>query len=282
MESSPKNRGVPALPRQRNEPPFLPALKDGASWRPSVNKAIAVMRLTMMGLIASVLIATLTDTSGRVPTSLTEIATYFTFQANLIALFAWATLVYFAWRGRVRPRWLEYARAFAAANLVTTGGIYWIGIAPLALQDGPQLVYVMIISHIVTPLFAAADQMLVGPRKPLPWRHVWLITSYAIVWVSIAVIRSSFGTPAIYDYLEPARGPAAVGFGLAWNFAILVTASACAMRIRRWRRWTQDDSAIGRNSRASAGVGAREAVDAHGMGVGQGVAVPTGASTTSG
>lgn len=236
----------------------------------------------MMGLLASVLIATATDTSGLVPTSFAEIATYFTFQANLIALLVWGALVFYAWRGGLRPRWLEYGRAFAAANLVTIGAIYWIAIAPLGLQDGPQLVYVMIIAHIITPLYAAAEQLLVGPREPLPWRHVWLITIYATVWVSLAVTRASFGAPAVYDYLEPARGAVAVGFGLTWNFAILVTASACAMRIRRSRRWTQDDSAIAHHSRASAGVGARARVAAQGTDAVQGVTVAAGASTTSG
>ncbi|WP_430868213.1 hypothetical protein [Demequina aurantiaca] len=202
-----------------------------------MNRAIAIARITMMALIMSALIATLTDTSGRVPSSLAETATYFTFQANLIALIAWGALVFYARRGGPRPRWLEYGRAFTAANLVAIGAIYWIAIAPLGMEDGPQLVYVMIISHCVTPIYAAVEQLLVGPRTPLPWRHLWIIAGYASVWVSIAVVRSLFGVTPVYDYLDPALGGLAVGTGLLWNFAVLAIAGAGAMRIRRWRRW---------------------------------------------
>lgn len=200
----------------------------------------------MMGLIASALVATLTDTSGRVPTSFAEIATYFTFQANVIAMATWGALVFYGIRrqshGGQTPRWLEYARAFTAANLVTIGAIYWLAIAPLGTQDGPQLIYVMIISHLVTPLYAVVEQLLVGPRDPLPWRHVWWMTSYATVWVSIAVLRSWMGQEAVYDYLDTARGAGVIVFGLAWNYAILFAASAGAMRIRRWRRWSESGS----------------------------------------
>ncbi len=197
----------------------------------------------MMGLIASALLATLTDTSGRVPSSFLEIATYFTFQANVIAMATWGALVFYAVqrqrRGDASPRWLEYARAFTAANLVAIGAIYWIAIAPLGLQDGPQLIYVMVVSHLVTPLYAAVEHMLVGSRTPLPWRHVWWLTTYATVWVCIAVLRSLLGGTAVYDYLDTALGFTAIVTGLAWNYAILFGASMGAMRIRRWRRWSE-------------------------------------------
>jgi len=192
----------------------------------------------MMCLVMSALIATLTDTSGRVPSSLAETATYFTFQANLIAMVAWGTLVFYQWRPGPQPRWLEYGRAFTAANLVTIGAIYWLAIAPLGMQDGPQLIFVMIVSHVVTPLYAAAEQLLVGPRTPLPWRDLWMIVGYASGWVTIAVTKSLLGATSVYEYLDPARGFVSVGFGLLWNFAVLAAAASCAMRIRRWRRWS--------------------------------------------
>lgn len=207
----------------------------------------------MMGLITSALIATLTDTSGRVPSSFAEIATYFTFQANVIAMSTWGALLFYTLvrqrRGAATSRWLEYGRAFTAANLVTIGGIYWIAIAPLGLEDGPQLIYVMVISHLVTPLYAATEQVLVGRREPLPWRHVWVVTIYATVWVCIAVLRSWLGEPAVYDYLDTARGAGAIVGALAWNYGILFAASAGAMRIRRWRRWPEPAAAGSAQSR---------------------------------
>jgi hypothetical protein len=205
-----------------------------------MKNALVISRVTVMALVVSALIATLTDTSGLVPSTFSEIATYFTFQANVIALAVWGALIFYSRRGGVRPRWLEYGRAFTAANLVTVAILYWVAIAPLGLQNGGQLIYVMVISHIISPLYATAEQLLVGPRSTLPWRHIWMIAGYASVWVTVAVVRSIMGGPVIYDYLDPELGWRAIAFALTWNFAVLVTCSAAAMRIRRWRRWSED------------------------------------------
>lgn len=202
-----------------------------------MHRALALSRVAACVLIISALVATLTDTSGLVPSSFTEIATYFTFQANVVAVLVWGATLFHSWTSRPSPRWLEYGRAFTAANLVTVAVIYWVAIQPLGLQDGGQLIYVMIVSHIVTPVYAATEQVLVGPRLALPWRNIWMIAGYACLWVTVAVTRAWLGGPVIYDYLAPSEGAMAVASALTWNMAVLLVASAAAMRIRRWRRW---------------------------------------------
>lgn len=219
-----------------------------------MNRAIGSARLLAMVLVIAALIATLTDTSGLVPGTLAQIATYFTFQANVIALVVWGAVTFYIARQTPMPRWLEYGRTFVAANLVTVGAIYWIAIAPLGLEDGGQLIFVMIASHIVTPVFAIADQTLVGTRSPIPWRHWWVFVAWATIWVNIAIRRSLLDGPVIYDYLDPALGMASIAGSLAWNFALLVACALGAMRIRRWRRYECAD-AVTSDAITASGVG---------------------------
>jgi len=219
-----------------------------------MNRALGIARVLSMVLVIAALVATLTDTSGLVPDSLAELATYFTFQANVIALVVWGVVSFYLARRTPMPRWLEYGRAFVAANLVLVGAIYWIAIAPLGLEDGGQLIFVMIASHIVTPLFAIADQTLVGTRSPIPWRHWWVFVAWATIWVNIAIGRSLLDGPVIYDYLDPALGLASIVGSLAWNFAVLVACALGAMRIRRWRRYEYAD-AVTSDANAASGVG---------------------------
>lgn len=202
-----------------------------------MTRTLTIARATVSLLLVSALVTALTDTSGLVPTSLIDIATYYTVQANIIAVMVWGALVFYSMRGQRTPRWLEYGRAFTAANLVTVAAIYWFGIAPLGLQDGGGLVFVMVISHVVSPLYAIAEQLLVGPRKPMPWRHIWILAGYPAAWVLIALGRSLMGGSVVYEYLDPDRGPAAIVWALTWSLAVLLAASAGALRVRRWRRW---------------------------------------------
>jgi hypothetical protein len=209
-------------------------------------------RLGVSALLVSALITALTDSSGLVPTSALDVATYYTVQANIVAVLVWSALVFYAWRQASPPRWLEYGRAFSAANLVTVAVIYWLAIAPLGLQHGGGLVYVMLVSHVVSPLYASAEHLVVGPREPLPWRHLWALCAYPALWVGIAVARSATGGPVIYAYLDPDRGALAIVWALTWNLAVLLAATAAAMRVRRWRRWSDAVSATGRAAASPA------------------------------
>jgi hypothetical protein len=210
-------------------------------------KFVVTMRALMVALIVIALIATLTDTSGLVPDSYFDLASYYTFQTNIVCAAVLTVLLWHSYRGTTPARWLEYGRAFCAVNLVVVAIIYWSTIFPLGTEDGAQMTLVMVISHIATPLYIGVEYMMVGTREPLPLAQWWVIAGYAGVWTAATVARSAQGNYVAYDHLDPAIGYASVASNVALHSAILLTVTVVAMRIRRYRtmvepaRHTGDD-----------------------------------------
>jgi hypothetical protein len=201
-----------------------------------MTRIVAGMRMLMIALIGAALVVTLTDTSGLVPESYFDLASYYTFQTNIILAFVLVALTWHSLSGSTPGAWLEYARAFSAVNLVVVGVLYWAMIYPRGMEDGPQMVFVMIISHIVTPVYLAVEYMMVGPREPLPMRHWWTIAGYAGVWTVATIARTAQGDYIAYDHLDPAQHSyLSIGTTVAWQSAILLTATVVAMRVRRFR-----------------------------------------------
>lgn len=198
---------------------------------------ITASRLAVSALILVALWLTLTDTSGLVPARMIDLLGYYTLQANFFALAVWVTLAIVSTRP-ASPRFelaLEYARAFAAANLVMVAVIYWSMIAPLGLQDGSRLAIVMAISHVVTPAFATIDYLVVGNTKPLPLRGWWWFFAIPTAWIATAVLRAYDGGWIPYDYLDPARGIRAIARTVLWHGALLGVLTIAALRLRTWR-----------------------------------------------
>jgi len=215
----------------------------------------------MMVLIVTALIATLTDTSGLVPDSYVELFTYYTLQINVACLGVWGALTWYAVRRTEPARWVEYGRAFIAANLVVVAVIYWGSIFPLGTQDGAQLAWVMAIAHVATPVYVVADQALVGSREPLPWRRWWWVSGYATLWVGIALVRGALGGKLPYDYLNAETGYGPVIVTVAIHGVVLIAMSVTALRWRSARR-VPDPASAG----AGAGAGAPVRCSASGGG----------------
>ena len=204
---------------------------------PTHLRNVAIARLSASAVVLFALGLTLTDTSGLVPERVIDLLGYYTLQANVIALAAWIGSTIAATRPtstRV-DRALEYARAFTAANLVMVAILYWTTIAPLGLQSGPALVTVMIISHIITPVFASIDYLVVGDRRPLPLRGWWWFFAIPTAWIATAVARAYAGGWIPYDYLDPARGMPAIVRTVSWHGLLLAVLTVAVLRVRTWR-----------------------------------------------
>ncbi len=200
-------------------------------------RRVATARLSASALILFALGLTLTDTSGLVPDRVIDLLGYYTLQANVIALTVWVALTVASTRptSAKAQRALEYARAFAVANLVLVAILYWVMIAPLGLESGPQLATVMVISHIVTPIYATIDYLVVGPAEPLPMRGWWWFFAIPTAWLSVAIPRAYAGGWVPYDYLEPARGLRAIVGTVSLQGLLLAALAVAALRIRGWR-----------------------------------------------
>lgn len=201
-----------------------------------MTRFVVSMRLMVVALILIALVATLTDTSGLVPESYFDLASYYTFQTNIVCALILVILTWYSARHEKAPLWVEYGRAFCAVNLVVLAVIYWAMIFPLGTEDGAQMFWVMVISHIVTPVYLGVEYVLVGDRRPLPLRHWWIIAGYAGVWTVATVIRSEYGSYVAYDHLDPGqRSYLDIASVVALHSALLIALTVTAMRLRRFR-----------------------------------------------
>jgi len=204
---------------------------------PARLRNVTVARLGASAVVLIALGLTLTDTSGLVPERLIDLLGYYTPQANFLAVVVWVASAIAATRptsARMGTA-LEYGRAFAAANLVLVAIIYWSMIAPFGLEAGPQLVIVMVISHIMTPLYATVDYLVVGDAKPLPLRGWWWFFAIPTAWIATAVARAYSGGWIPYDYLDPARGMRAIARTVSWHGVLLAILTIVVLRVRTWR-----------------------------------------------
>lgn len=200
-------------------------------------RAIAISRLTVSGLVLIALGLTLRDTSGIVPERIIDLLGYYTLQANFMAFAVWVALAIASARP-ASPRYrlaLEYARAFITANLVLVAVIYWASIAPLGLENGRGLIVVMIISHVITPIFASLDYFFIGERTPLPMRGWLWFFAIPTVYVVSAIARGYAGGWVPYEYLDPDRGAGAIAGTVSWHGVILAALVVVVLRVRHLR-----------------------------------------------
>lgn len=191
----------------------------------------------MSALVLVALGFTLRDTSGLVPERVIDLLGYYTLQANFIAFAVWVALAVASVRP-AGPRYrlaLEYARAFATANLVLVAVIYWSTIAPLGLEDGRGLVVVMVISHVITPLYATVDYLFVGVRAPLPLRGWLWFFAIPTAYIATSVVRAYAGGWVPYEYLNPERGATAIMKTVSWHGVIMAALTVLVLRIRGLR-----------------------------------------------
>ena len=191
----------------------------------------------MSALVLIALGMTLRDTSGLVPERVIDLLGYYTLQANVIAFAVWIALVVASVRPSP-PRYrlaLEYARAFSTANLVLVAVIYWSTIAPLGLEDGRGLIVVMIISHVITPLYATVEYLFVGTRASLPLRGWLWFFAIPTAYVGTSVVRGYAGGWVPYEYLEPERGASAILTTVAWHGVVMAVLIVLVLRVRGLR-----------------------------------------------
>jgi len=204
---------------------------------PTHLRTITTARLSASALVLVALGLTLTDTSGLVPQRAIDLMGYYTLQANFLALAVWVSLAFASTR-TVSPKRalaLEYARAFATANLLMVAAIYWSTIAPLGLEDGLGLVIVMVISHVITPLFASIDYFVIGTRARLPLKGWWWFFAIPTTWIATAIARAYAGGWIPYDYLDPARGLRAIVGTVSWHGVLMAGLTIITLRVRSLR-----------------------------------------------
>lgn len=210
-----------------------------------------VLRVAVAAIVLAAIVAQLArSVENAAPSALgTVFVNFFSFFTILsngltVGVLIWAAVWWLA-RGRdavAEPRGLAVAFVCVSTYMIITGIVYNLLLRGIELPQGSEPVgWSNEVLHVVAPIFLLLD-VLVGPlRRALPWRSVWAIAAFPLVWVAYTLVRGPFVTnPATherpwypYPFLNPANfsigytGVAlyvigiaaaivAVGFGVVW------------------------------------------------------------------
>lgn len=213
------------------------------------------MRLAVAALIAAAIIAQLAKSIGTaaelgrdVATTAANFFSFFTILSNAAAavVLVWAALWFFA-RGRhavAEPPALALSLACVTTYMIITGIVYNILLRQIELPQGSAPIpWSNEALHLIAPLFLLAD-LFFGPlRRALPWRAVWAIVAFPILWVFYTMLRGPLVTNPVsgdpywypYPFLNP-NGPGGWGAVAFWIVVIAAAFLLVASLVVWWGR----------------------------------------------
>lgn len=227
----------------------------------------SVLRLIMAALLLAAIVAQLSaslstaaDLGRDVATTAANFFSFFTILSNAVTtvVLAWAGIWFFTRRPEadVEPPGLALALAGVTTYMVITGIVYNALLRNIVLPQGSEPIpWSNELLHLIGPLFLAVD-LFVGPlRRALPWRAVWAIIAFPILWVVYTMIRGPLvvnpvsGDPFWYPYpfLNP-NGPGGWSSVLVYVVVISAAFVAVASVVVWWGRRAGSQGSLLRSS----------------------------------
>jgi polyferredoxin len=191
-----------------------------------VHNLIVGIRIAVVVMIGIAVLATITETGLRTTINPFNFFGYFTIQSNL---FGAVVLAIAAFSSKRSGGTIAVLRACATTYLVLVGIVYAVLLAPLGAAGGVPVPWANVMMHIVTPLYFAADWLLASDRRPLPWKQLWVVLVYPIVWCVVVLVRGATDGWVPYPFLDPATGYGSVGL-----FVALIAAAVALLGSGVW------------------------------------------------
>lgn len=171
---------------------------------------IGAFRFAIAVATVVAIVATALDVLGRGPLNVFNFFGYFTIQSNILLAVTLTLAALHGLRGVDQPRWLELARGLTTTYIVIVGIVYATLLAPLGAAGGVPVPWANFILHVVTPVLAALDWLLIGDRERLELSQLWLVLIYPATWLAVVLIRGATDGWVPYPFLNPATGYGAV------------------------------------------------------------------------
>jgi hypothetical protein len=156
---------------------------------------------------------------------------YFTNQTSLIASLVLVATGATMLAGNPPPVMLVVLRGIATSYLLVVALVYNV----LVPGTGSAPPWVSVLLHVVFPLVVAVDWLLVGDRPPLPWRRLWLLLPYPLIWLAVVLIRGSTDGWVPYGFLLPANGALSLAAHSVGILAAIVGAGTLVWSASRFR-----------------------------------------------
>ena len=179
----------------------------------------ATLRVIVVIAVAVSIVATFLDTASRVTINPFNFFGFFTMQSNIITAVVLLIAAVTAFRGRAQDPTLVLARACATTYIVIVGIVYNLLLA--GLEGGVSLAWANWVLHVAFPIYAALDWILFGDHSAVPWKKLWLVPIFPVVWIVVVLIRGATDGWVPYPFLDPATGYGSVAL---YSVVIMIAA----------------------------------------------------------
>jgi hypothetical protein len=217
--------------------------------------AFVVLRLAVALAIGAAAIGQISLSLGywtdlgitNIGSNVTNFFSFFTIDANLLSLVVLVVGAVLLARGAtVDPTWFLVARLSVVTYMVTTGVVYNLLLRGIELPQGSTLGWSNEILHVVAPLYLLIDWLFAPGRRPLPYRTVWAVIVFPLIWSIYTLLRGPFVEDQVfgndywypYPFLNPftsAQGYLTVAFYMLLITVIISLAALGAVWVSRRR-----------------------------------------------
>jgi len=164
---------------------------------------------------------------------------YFTNQTSLLTSLVLIGTGVTTLRGRRVPDWLSTVRGIAVACLVVVALVYNL----LVPGTGSAPPWVSAVLHVAFPIVVVLDWVLVADRPSLPWRRLWLVLPYPVVWLAVVLVRGVTDGWVPYGFLLPERGLPSLVLHVVGLLAALLASGALVWAASRLAVFSVADAA---------------------------------------
>ena len=208
---------------------------------------VAVLRLIAALLTIVAVTATFFSSAERGTVNPFNFFGFFTIQSNLFAAAVLGGTGVLVLLGRRPPVWLETARAAITAYMIVVGIVY--NTLLTTVTGGVALPWANTVLHVVLPIYAVVDWLLVADRGAQPWRRLWLVLIYPVLWTTVVLLRGATDGWVPYPFLSPTAGYGTVFVYVLLIAVAFVTAGAVVFGLSRLRLIGVPDAPAGERSR---------------------------------
>lgn len=153
---------------------------------------------------ATAIVATLLDTASRTPINPFNFFGYFTMQSNILTVVMLLGTAAIGFAGRKHTAGWSLFRACVTTYIVIVGIVYNTLLTDV--DGGITLEWANTVLHLVIPVYAALDWLIVGDRRTVPWSKLWIVAIYPVVWLGVILVRGATDGWVPYPFLDPAQG----------------------------------------------------------------------------
>lgn len=165
---------------------------------------------------------------------------FFTILSNALSAIVLLIGAWYAFRASRDPEWYNFVRAAIVTYMATTFVVYNLLLRDISLDQATTLPWSNEILHVWAPLYVILDWVLAPGRLPIPWKRLWTIAVFPIVWAIYTMIRGVIVGWYPYPFLNPDIEPGVGYDGVAVyviaiaSFILLVGAGILGISRSAW------------------------------------------------